>query len=232
MAPAKDQGKGVPPSQSKARTPVKKLTRKEKHAINAAEHRVNNTARHRQRIAIQKELRPEPANRTVVHPDGGSKPTLYTEDIGARICYLFSTDPKFSLLKMNSDPTLPTVWTFYTWLREQPTFDKLYSRAREIQCDLKAAEIEEWCATPLLGTVRVTRSGKDLKGHDIDSEELRESDNVDRARLMVETRKWLLSKERPKKYGIAPIEADQGSGLSELLNQFKARYKEIENEPT
>ena len=223
MAPAK-KAKGAPPPADK-RTP-KKLTRKEKHEVNAAEHRVRGAARHRARINLAKELRPDPPGHSMPVAkavDGAPRPSVYTEDVGARVCFMFATDPKMTLLKMNADPSLPTVWTFYEWLRQQPTLDKLYSRAREIQCDLKAAEIEEWSARPLIGETTVERSG----GKDGDTVEVRRADNVDRARLMVETRKWLLSKERPKKYGVQPLEVGD-SGNEQLKALFDALKTEAE----
>jgi Bacteriophage Sf6, terminase small subunit-like len=236
MATAKKRG-------APASAPVrqKKLTRKEKSAINKAVYAAKQAAakaerqarfvdRHKSRIVLAKELRPNPANPKVVHPDDGRKPTAYTKELGDRICYMFSTDPEMSLLRMNADPTLPTVGSFYGWLRDNEDLAKMYHNAREMQQDLKAAEMEEWTKTPLVGTIRTVRTGVDFKGKPIESEEVREIDNVDRARLMVETRKWILAKERPKKYGLQPIDVADNGPLQELLAQFRARSKELEGD--
>jgi hypothetical protein len=173
---------------------------------------------------LAKELRPNPANRMVVHPEGGKKPVVYTKELGERICFMFATDETMSLLRMNSDPTLPTVWTFYAWLKTQPILAKLYAHAREVNFDLRAQELEHWAATPRPGEIVTERSG----GKDGDTVEVRRVDNVERTKLMVETRKWILSKERPKKFGLQPIDVEDGSPLQDLLNQFRARSKEIE----
>jgi hypothetical protein len=67
-------------------------------------------------------------------------------------------------------------------------------------------------------------------GRDGDTTETREFDNVDRARLAVETQKWLLARESPKKYGVQPVDPDSGNdALQELLAQFRSRSQEIEN---
>jgi hypothetical protein len=137
---------------------------------------------------------------------------------------MFATDETMSLLRMNSDPTLPTVWTFYAWLKDQPILAKLYNHAREVNFDLRAQELEHWAATPRPGEIVTERSG----GKDGDTIEVRRVDNVERTKLMVETRKWILSKERPKKYGLQPIEIDGNDALQELLAQFRNRSKEIE----
>lgn len=218
MATAKKQA-----SNPVERTPPK-LTRKEKSAINKTKHRAKRAENHAMRIILAKELRPNPANSRVVHPEGGKKPVIYTKELGERICLMFATDETMSLLRMNSDPTLPTVWTFYAWLKDQPILAKCYAHAREVNFDLRAQELEHWAATPRPGEIVTERSG----GKDGDTVEVRRVDNVERTKLMVETRKWILSKERPKKYGIQPIDVEDGSPLQDLLNQFRARSKEIE----
>lgn len=131
-------------------------------------------------------------------------------------------------MKLNSNPELPTVWTFYEWLIEQPHFEKAYARAREINADLQAAELEDWASTPLIGrkTVRKTKSTDD---GDEEVEEVHEYDNVERARLKAQTRQWLLSKYRPKKYGVAPIQLETAGddALTELIAQFRMRNGEL-----
>jgi hypothetical protein len=170
-------------------------------------------------------IRP-PANRTVVH-GATPKPVEYDEELGKRICLMFATDPGMSLLRMNSDPELPTVWHFYEWLRDQPLFEKLYARAREAHLDLQAAELEEWSAAPLMGT-KTTRRTKSSSTGDEASEETQEYDNIERARLRVQTRQWLLARLRPKKYGVAPAESDGGNTLQELLDSFRKRDESLE----
>jgi hypothetical protein len=214
MATTKKQ-KGATQRSDATVVPRKKLTRKEKSVANKA-------AYHAAFAEEQAEM-PPPANRTVVH-GVMPKPTKYDAELGKRICLMFATDPEMNLLKMNSDPELPTVWHFYEWLRDHSDFDKLYTRAREIQGDVQAAELETIAATPMLGTITVKRTG----GKDGDTTETRTHDNVDRARLRVDTRKWLLSKLRPKKYGLQPIEVEGNDALQELLGAFRQRSTEIE----
>lgn len=67
-----------------------------------------------------------------------------------------------------------------------------YARARELQYDAWADQIIKHADKPLIGVRRkITAEGV----------EETEGDNVDRAKLMVDSRKWLLSKLAPKKYG-------------------------------
>jgi hypothetical protein len=103
----------------------------------------------------------------------------------------------------------------------------LYARSRDFQFDRQAEETREVARTPLLSVIRTTRTGTDFKGNPIDSVEERVVDNVDRARLIVDTDKWLLSKQRPKKYGVQPIEVSDSAPLQDLLNQFRLRSQEL-----
>ena len=158
----------------------------------------------------------------------GSKPrpTIYDADLAAKICLRFATDPDMTLSILNSEPDMPTVYTFYDWLRTHSDLDKTYARSRDIQFDLQAEQLRRTARTPLVGEITVERTG----GKDGGSSEVRRVDNVDRARLIIETDKWLLAKQRPKKYGVQPIEVDDNTGLQDLLAQFRARSAEIEGQ--
>jgi hypothetical protein len=83
--------------------------------------------------------------------------------------------------------------TIFVWLNRFPDFQEQYARAKEIQCEILAAETKEVADTP--------RVGKKVKTFADGSQEVTTGDMVDRSRLMVDTRKWLLSKMFPKKYG-------------------------------
>jgi hypothetical protein len=224
MATAKKQ-KGATKRSDAAVVPRKKPRADSLEARQAAKVKAKKARAEAWREAQQEIFaqQPPPANRTVVH-GATPKPTKYDAELGKRICLMFATDPEMNLLKMNSDPELPTVWHFYEWLRDHNDFEKLYARAREIQGDLQAAELEVMAATPMLGTITVQRTG----GKDGATTETRTHDNVDRTRLRVDTRKWLLSKLRPKKYGLQPIEVEGNDALQELLGAFRQRSTELE----
>ena len=218
---AKKQLKGAPPIPAVKAVPVKKLTRKEKHVINSANYRKAQAG-----IIAAKKAAIE-VRRKQGRPKGtGDRPTIYTEDLGCKICLMFATDVDAKLMDVQKDTALPTVYTVYEWLRTIPSFARSYARARELQADLQAEELRELARKPLLGEIIVKRTG----GKDGNTTEIRTHDNVERARLIVDTDKWLLSKSRPKKYGAQPFEAeDSNDALQELLNQFRSRSQEIEN---
>jgi hypothetical protein len=78
-----------------------------------------------------------------------------------------------------------------------------------------------------MGT-KTTRRTKSSSTGDEASEETQEYDNIERARLRVQTRQWLLARLRPKKYGVAPAESDGGNALQELLDSFRKRDESLE----
>lgn len=94
---------------------------------------------------------------------------------------------------------MPDAKTIFTWLKERPEFLAQYARAKEIQMEFYADEIKDI---------------SDDESRDFQVEEVYDnagnvlrritrSDNtaVNRARLRVDSRKWLMSKLAPKKFG-------------------------------
>ena len=216
------------PQSATVRKPVeKKLTRKEKSEQNKARYRAAQKEVFA-KIAAEKPkiIRTRTGHSLVVRDGDNKRPTEYDPVIARQICVMFATDPNMNLLVLNNTPTLPTTWTFYEWLEDHPEFAEAYTRAREIHTDVKAADLERLAAEPMIGETVTTR----VSDKDGTTVETRRHDNVDRARLIVETRKWTLSKDRPKKYGVTPAEVDDNGALKDLLAQFRARSAELEAE--
>lgn len=92
--------------------------------------------------------------------------------------------------KILKDEWTPDVTTFYKWLRDDEEKAKQYARA----CEIRAENIFD----------DMLDIADDNKGDIEIDEEWREKvnqDNIQRARLKVETRKWVLGKLNPKKFG-------------------------------
>jgi phage terminase small subunit len=81
---------------------------------------------------------------------------------------------------------MPAISTFFRWIRTHKEFQKQYARATEERSEAMAEEILDIADD----------SPNAIKGID-------RSDNarVQAHRLRVETRKWLMAKMKPKKYG-------------------------------
>ena len=85
---------------------------------------------------------------------------------------------------------VPTYTQFMRWLDADAEIRDQYAKAKEAQCDFLADEIMEIADDSSLD-MAFTEEGKPF----IDRE------HINRSRLRVDTRKWILSKIKPKKYG-------------------------------
>jgi hypothetical protein len=110
----------------------------------------------------------------------------YQKDIGDAICLAISQG--HSLRKIcESSELFPSPSAIYDWILRFPEFSEQYARAKMIQASLLAEEIIEL---------------SDDRSNDISGElGIPNGVAVQRSRLMVDTRKWYLSKVLPKVYG-------------------------------
>lgn len=82
--------------------------------------------------------------------------------------------------------------TFYKWLEESPARQKRYARAKELAAEALYDEMLEIARTPVAATetiegpLGVTIKTADALGH---------------RRLLIDTIRWRLGKEKPEKYG-------------------------------
>ncbi|EPC0065457.1 DNA-binding protein [Escherichia coli] len=113
----------------------------------------------------------KPAAKKVGRPHG------YTEEKALEICELVADGQ--SINKISKMSGMPTRSTILKWFRDVPEFSDMYIRAKEIGFEVLADEI-----------IDIADAAENIK-----TEELR------RHQLMIETRKWLLAKLQPRKYG-------------------------------
>jgi|SRR6185503_14014702 len=136
----------------------------------------------------------------------------YTEEIGNKICTIIATSNRSIrsiAIEIGVDMS-----TIMFWLRENDSFANQYARAKEMQADYLAEEMLEIADDASQDIERI-----DDFGNKIENKEF-----VNRSRLRVDTRKWIASKLKPKKYGdkieatINPVNADiiiKGSKFAE-----------------
>ena len=102
------------------------------------------------------------------------RPTLFTEEIGDRICSMVMAGTP--LVRICAEDWAPHPTTIYRWFREHDKFCYNYARAKEDQADYFVEDI-------------------------VQIADLATAEDVQVARLRVDTRKWAASKYKPKKYG-------------------------------
>lgn len=103
-------------------------------------------------------------------------PTKYTQDLATKICAELAQGK--SIRTVCAMDGMPSVATIFNWIHTNPTFLEQYTRAKEESADALVDEMQH-----LSDTVEPDKNA------------------VAKARLQVETRKWIASKLKPKKYG-------------------------------
>lgn len=88
---------------------------------------------------------------------------------------------------------MPSFETFYKWLNDDDEKSKQYARACEIRADLIFEDILH-----IADDVSKDSKTVDISGIEI---ETIDKENIQRSRLRVDARKWIVSKMNPKKYG-------------------------------
>lgn len=121
------------------------------------------------------------------------RPSNFTQEIADLICDRLADGE--SLRSICRGEGMPHASTVCRWLAndDRAAFREQYVRARELQADALFEEALEIADTPLEGVkTKVSSDGK--------TEETR-GDMIEHRRLQVETRKWMVGKLQPKKYG-------------------------------
>lgn len=139
--------------------------------------------------------KPVPVTRIALDPPRIGAPTKYTPEIVEAILSRMMKGE--TLLSIGRDPELPDPRTIHKWVLSNPEFAKLYHEARRIQSHVWADQIKEISENPMLGTKTIVTTG----GKDGPSTREETYDAVERARLNVDTAKWILARMNRADYG-------------------------------
>ncbi len=129
----------------------------------------------------------------------GGRPSEYTPEIATELCGYLSAGE--SLRKACSRESMPCTTTFFRWLRKYPEFEKQYAQAKQESADAFAEDMLD-IADESEDDIEIDEDGAPRVNHE----------NIQRARLRVDTRKWLASKLKPKKYGDRIEHTGDGGG--------------------
>lgn len=111
------------------------------------------------------------------------RPTIYTPELIDSICERVADGE--SMRKICRDEQMPAMTTIFRWLRENPEFREQYEAATDMRADSFAEDMLDIADIP----PQINEKG----GVD--------SGDVAHMRLRIDTRKWIASKLKPKKYG-------------------------------
>ena len=116
----------------------------------------------------------------------------YTDEIGIAICTRIIEGE--TIKEICADADLPSERTVFRWLAAEPTFWRLYMRARE-------AQMEKWCEEIVEIADDARNDYMDRLAKNGEIERVYDPEAVQRSRLRIETRKWVMSKLAAKRYG-------------------------------
>lgn len=120
-----------------------------------------------------------------------ARPTDYTEAQADLICEQIASTTR-SMKSVCQLLDIP-VGTVLAWLAREATFQEKYARAKEMQADLLAEEILDIADDGSNDLMTVVKGNE---AYEVENKEV-----VNRSRLRVDSRKWIASKLKPKKYG-------------------------------
>jgi hypothetical protein len=132
----------------------------------------------------------------LAEPRGVGRPPIYTSELAESICKLITAGRSLRKACIELNISIATVREWV--VTDHHGFSAQYSRAREAQLEHWAdeiADIADDCRRGVVVTEETDKKGK------IVSRKTVESDAVERSKLQVTSRMWLLSKLAPKKYG-------------------------------
>ncbi len=118
--------------------------------------------------------------------------STYSEEVAEQICDLILDGGILSKICMQDG--MPSSRTVLRWLDRHEDFRRLYDRAREIRAEVWAEEIldisddtsDDWI---------------DKEKPDGSTDRVVDHEHVTRSKLKVDSRKWLMSKAAPRRYG-------------------------------
>lgn len=121
------------------------------------------------------------------------RPSSFTQDLADRICAELAEG--VSLRSVCKADDMPSTQTVFRWLREHESFRDQYARAKEESADALGEEIQDIADDGTNDWMeRFNEKGESI-GWTLNGE------HVQRSKLRIDARKWLMSKLKPKRYG-------------------------------
>jgi hypothetical protein len=136
------------------------------------------------------DMNPEESQSGEAQPKMG-RPSDYTPDVADKICSQIA-DGK-SMRTICREESMPHMSTVFRWLREHDEFREQYVRAKDDAADAMAEDILEIADDGTNDYMTITKGDKEY--------EVVNGEAIQRSRLRVDSRKWLMAKLKPKKYG-------------------------------
>ena len=118
------------------------------------------------------------------------RPTIYTPELAREICTTIASSSKGIGRLCKDNPSWPTKETIFLWLKTYGDFSDQYARAKRLQIEVLVDEIIEIADDSSQDNI-INQQGQIICNNA----------SINRARLKIDTRKWIVSKLAPKIYG-------------------------------
>lgn len=119
------------------------------------------------------------------------RPTTYTPELADHICALLAEGQSMRTVCLPDE--MPAKSTVFKWLRTIPEFSDRYAQAKAEAADALTEEMLDIADDGTNDWVeRETQSGTKI---------VLDQEHVQRSKLRIDTRKWIASKLKPKRYG-------------------------------
>ncbi len=140
---------------------------------------------------------------------------MYTDELADAILAELATSSA-GLNSICAREDFPHPATVYRWVLDRPGFCEKYTRAKEHQTTVLEEEILQIADNTQLGEVVTLKADG--------TEERKMADMLEHRKLKIESRKWLMGKLRPKKYGDRQaIEVSGELALAERISKARQR---------
>ena len=143
-------------------------------------------------------------------PKKNGRPSKYTNKLAEKICQMIAQGQSVRSICAKKD--MISMQTFFRWLRENDKFREQYARACEERSYMHAEDIIE------IADNATNDYMEKLEGDGY----IFNSENVQRSRLRIDTRKWLMSKLNPKVYGDKLDMTTNGNDIGVTLSASQA----------
>ena len=147
-------------------------------------------------------------------PRKPGRPSRYTNKLADKICKMIAQGQ--SVRSICSKKDMISMQTFFRWLRENEKFREQYARACEERSYMHAEEIIEIADDATNDYMEQHDESDELTGYKLNGE------NIQRSRLRIDTRKWLMSKLNPKVYGDKLDMTTNGNDIGVTLSASQA----------
>lgn len=165
-----------------------------------------------------------PESKKAKTPRKTGRPSIYTQELADSICAELANGTSMRTVCKRDD--MPSMDCVFRWLREKPEFNEQYVKAKQESADALVEEMMD-----------IADNGENdwMVRHGKDGEEswVVNGEHVQRSRLRLDTRKWIASKLKPKKYG-DKLDMNHGvqpdNPLAKLLEQVTGTKFQVKDE--